>query len=189
MEKFGPDYLGQAARWLQAEILTVEFLSQAAAILVAAGVALLLARWLRPPLTRRTVDWELGPTLQRLVQIVMGQIALLLFLTFLLIVLWAMSFYVLSIALYPPEEIASEGEPFNYFWFFCAVLGTLAADTAWTAMRGKLFTPWYYLPFVLHYAVLAILAERIKSRLFRRLVAWWFLLSVVAWSLGVRRFL
>lgn len=85
MEKFGPDYLGQAARWLQAEILTVEFLSQAAAILVAAGVALLLARWLRPPLTRRTVDWELGPTLQRLVQIVMGQIALLLFLTFLLI--------------------------------------------------------------------------------------------------------
>jgi hypothetical protein len=109
--------------------------------------------------------------------------------TFLLIVLWAMSFYVLSIALYPPEEIAPDGEPFNYFWFFCAVLGTLAADTAWTAMRGKLFTPWYYLPFVLHYAVLAILAARIKSRMFRRLVAWWFLLSVVAWSLGVRRFL
>jgi hypothetical protein len=100
-----------------------------------------------------------------------------------------MSFYVLSIALYPPEEIAPDGEPFNYFWFFCAVLGTLAADTAWTAMRGKLFTPWFYLPFVLHYALLAILAARIKSHWFRRLVAWWFLLSVVAWSMGVRRFL
>jgi hypothetical protein len=37
--------------------------------------------------------------------------------------------------------------------------------------------------------VLAILASRIQARLFRRLVAWWFLLSVVAWSLGVRRFL
>jgi len=108
---------------------------------------------------------------------------------FLLIVLWALSFYVLAIALYPPEEIAPEREPFNYFWFFCAVVGTLAADIAWTTMRGMLFTPWYYLPFVLHYAVLAILAERIKSRLFRRLVAWWFLLSVVAWSLGVRRYL
>jgi hypothetical protein len=56
-------------------------------------------------------------------------------------------------------------------------------------MRGKLFTPWYYLPFVMHYGVLAILAARIRSRLFQRLVAWWFLLSVVAWSMGVRRFL
>jgi len=42
---------------------------------------------------------------------------------------------------------------------------------------------------MLLFAVLAILAERIKSPWFRRLVAWWFLLSVVAWSLGVRRFL
>jgi hypothetical protein len=56
-------------------------------------------------------------------------------------------------------------------------------------MRGTLFTPWYYLLFVLQYAVLAVLAARIKSRMFQRLVAWWFLLSAVAWSLGVRRYL
>ena len=56
---------------------------------------------------------------------------------FLLIVLWALSFYVAAIALYPPEEIAPEGKPFNYFWFFCAVIGTIAADIAWTAMRGS----------------------------------------------------
>ena len=56
-------------------------------------------------------------------------------------------------------------------------------------MRGALFNPWYYLPFALHYAVLAILAGRTRSRLIRRLVAWWFLLSIVVWSLGVRRFL
>ena len=103
--------------------------------------------------------------------------------------LWALSFYVLSITLYPPEEIAPEAEPFNYFWFFCAVVGTLAADIAWTAMRGKLFTPWYYLPFVLHYAVLAVLVARSRSHRFRRLVAWWFLVSIVVWSLGIRRHL
>ena len=108
---------------------------------------------------------------------------------FLLIVLWSLSFYILAIALYPPEEVAGMDVPVKYFWFHCGVVATVVLDIVWTGMRGKLFEPWYYLPFALHYAALAILAEVIKSPRFRRVVAQWFLVSIVVWSLGVRRFL
>jgi hypothetical protein len=109
--------------------------------------------------------------------------------TFLLIVLWSLSFYVLAIALYPPAEVASADAPVDYFWFHCGVVATVVLDIAVTAVRGTLFKPWYYLPFVLHYAALAILAEIVLSPRFRLAVARWFLASIVVWALGVRRFL
>ncbi len=55
-------------------------------------------------------------------------------------------------------------------------------------MQGRLLTPWYYLPFVLHYVALAILAEVTRSRALRRAIAWWFFGSILVWGLVVRRF-
>jgi hypothetical protein len=109
---------------------------------------------------------------------------------FLLIVLWALSFYVLAITLYPPEGTtrASGTAWSEYRGFHVAVAATVMLDIAWTALKGNLFTPWYYLPFVLHYVVLGYLAEVVRSHTFRRAVAWWYLLSIVAWALVVRRY-
>jgi hypothetical protein len=106
---------------------------------------------------------------------------------FLLIVLWALSFYVLAIALYPPEDLHLGASPVRYRLFHAAVVVTISLDIAWTAVQGKLLTPWYYLPFVLHYVALAIVAEATESRALQRAIAWWFLVSIVVWALVVRR--
>ena len=107
---------------------------------------------------------------------------------FLLIVLWALSFYVMAIALYPPEGAHTGGGPVRYRLFHTAVVVTVSLDIAWTAAQGKLLAPWYYLPFVLHYVALAIVAEVTESRALQRAIAWWFLVSMLVWSLVVRRF-
>jgi len=106
---------------------------------------------------------------------------------FLLIVLWALSFYVLAIALYPLEDTGASGSPVRYRLFHGAIILTVLLDIAWTAAQGKLLTPWYYLPFVGHYAVLAILAEATRSHALKRAIAWWFFVSILVWALVVRR--
>ena len=107
---------------------------------------------------------------------------------FLLIVLWALSFYVMAIALYPPAGSQSGSSLVRYRLFHTSLVVTVLLDIAWTAAQGKLLTPWYYLPFVLHYIALAILAEVTASRALQRAIAWWFLVSILVWSLVVRRF-
>ena len=108
---------------------------------------------------------------------------------FLLLVFWAISHYVLAITLYPPGAATAADFEIHRRWFFCAFIAMALLDIGQTAMRGDLFRPWYYLLFVLHYAVLAILALKVSSKLFQRVLSWWFLLSILIWSLMVRRFL
>ena len=109
----------------------------------------------------------------------------------LVLVVWAMWFYVLAIVLYPPEldetdelEIVASQRLYAK-----AFLGLLATDTAQTASLGTLFTPWYYLPFVGWNALLACLFLLARGPRLRTAVAWVLLVSLVAWSLVVRRFL
>jgi hypothetical protein len=105
---------------------------------------------------------------------------------FLLLVMWALSFFVMAIAIYPPEGIENRDTPVRYRWFHWSVVGTVALDVAQTAVQGALFSPWYYLPFALHYAVLAVLAEVVASQTLRRAIAAWFFVSIVSWALVVR---
>ena len=62
-------------------------------------------------------------------------------------------------------------------------------DVAWAALRGTLFTPWIYLPFVGHYAALFALLIVARSPALLRAVAWWLLVSMLVWSFVVRRFI
>ncbi len=107
---------------------------------------------------------------------------------FLLFVLWAMVHYVMVAALYPPAPISLSFERRRNF-FHWAFLVMLAADVLLTAVRGSLFEPWYYLPFVLHYGVICIVALRFEGKWLHRIIAWWFLISFLAWALYVRTLL
>ena len=102
---------------------------------------------------------------------------------------WALSFYGMSFALFPGDldsDIESEA---RYRGFAIAFLVTLALDDVQTALLGTLFEPWYYLPFIGQYAVCAVVIHRASSAPVRRTVGGWMILSVVLWSLVVRRHL
>ena len=109
---------------------------------------------------------------------------------FMIIVFWAIAHYLTAITLYPPEAAGSE-RPFEYRrnWFLWAWIGIVLSDILQTAARGDVFSPWYYLPFVLHYALLALVAIFVQKPALHRWLPWYFLVSMVVWSLVVRRFL
>ena len=109
---------------------------------------------------------------------------------FLIIILWAVSHYVAAITLYPPQSAGVE-HPFEYRrnWFFWAFVGIVATDILQTAAAGALFTPWFYLPFVLHFAAACLLGIYVKSAVFHRWLASYFVIIMIVWSFGVRRLL
>ena len=75
-------------------------------------------------------------------------------------------------------------EPLLIIFIILALL-----DFAQTWARGQLFSSDYYIPFTLHYIVLATAAVIIRRRVFYNFAAWYFLISFVSWALIVRRFL
>ena len=109
---------------------------------------------------------------------------------FLIIIIWAMAHYIAAITLYPPLSSGSE-QPFEFRrkWFLWAFIGIAITDILETWASGDLFEPWYYMPFVLHYAVLCGSGIVIQSARYHRIVAWYFLLSMATWAFVVRRFL
>ena len=109
---------------------------------------------------------------------------------FLIIIVWAVSHYLGAITLYPPLSAGVE-HPFQYRrnWFLWAFVGVSSADILQTAGSGGLFAPWYYLPYVLHYIVLALVAIFVNKPGVHRWIAWYFLLSIVTWAFAVRRLL
>ena len=109
---------------------------------------------------------------------------------FLIIIIWSVSHYVAAITLYPPQT-AGDDRTFDYRrnWFFWAFIGVAMTDILQTAVRGQVFTPWFFLPFVLHYVAVAVFAIFINKPGFHRWIAWYLLISIVIWSFAVRRFL
>jgi hypothetical protein len=109
---------------------------------------------------------------------------------FLIIVIWSVTHYVAAITLYPPLSAGVE-HPFEYRrnWFLWAFTSAVFMDILQTAARGALFKPWYYLPFVAHYAVVALLTIFINKAGMHRWVAWYLLVVTASWAFVVRRFL
>lgn len=108
---------------------------------------------------------------------------------FLLMVFWGIANYVMAITLYPPSTSGSGEFDAHRTWFIWAIVVMLLFDIAQTGASGDLFRPWYYLPYVVHYIVLSLVAIKLRAPWVQRAVAWWFLVSVLAWALLVRRFL
>ncbi|RMH21526.1 MAG: hypothetical protein D6701_02325 [Gemmatimonadetes bacterium] len=112
---------------------------------------------------------------------------------FIVVVSWAVLFYLLAVVLYPPDMGDREdyGAVFegNRRWFLGLWVASSVADILLTDLRGDLFDPPEYLPFVGHFIVLGLLALVIRSRRFQIFVAGWVLFIGLAWALGVRRLL
>lgn len=112
---------------------------------------------------------------------------------FLMVVVWAVTFYLEAVILYPPDLDEDEdfGEVFarNRSWFLGLFVASSLADIALTAMRGDLRDPPYYLPFVGHFIVLGLLGLLWRSRRFHLALATWVLVISLSWSFIVRRFL
>ena len=66
------------------------------------------------------------------------------------------------------------------------MLVVLMADVAENAVRGELFSPWYYPGFMVFLGVLAIAPLAWKSQLVMRASGWIFFVAVVSWMTIVR---
>lgn len=62
-------------------------------------------------------------------------------------------------------------------------------DVVQAAIHGDLFHPVWYLPFVGHYALLASGGIVVRRRSYDRFFAWYLLITLLIWSLVVRRYL
>ena len=112
---------------------------------------------------------------------------------FLVLIIWTFLLYMHTVFLYPPD--LSESETHRDVWLQNRVgyYGTSAAfglcDILQTAIRGGLLHPAWYLPFLGHYVVLSVAGLLVRRRGYDRFYAWYFLISLLTWSLVVRRFL
>ena len=112
---------------------------------------------------------------------------------FLIVVVWAVLFYLMTVVLYPPDlsERESYGDVFerNRVWFLGLFVASSLGDIGLTALRGDLLDPPQYLPFVGHFVVLGIMGMSIKARRFQLFLAGYILIISLVWSLLVRRLL
>jgi hypothetical protein len=112
---------------------------------------------------------------------------------FLIVIVWAVLYFLMAVVLYPPDM--SEGEDYaevferNRTWFLGLFVASAVSDVVLTASRGALLEPPTYLPFALHLVVLGALGIVIKSRRFQLVLAGYVLGIGLTWSLVVRRLL
>ena len=112
---------------------------------------------------------------------------------YLLLIGWGISLYMLAVVLYPPD-IAGEDSYEELFeknrkWLFGTFIIFAAFDVLQTAVRGQLFEPKYYLPFVLHYVALTAVGIPVSNKRYQNFLAWYVLVTMTLWSLVIRRFL
>jgi hypothetical protein len=112
---------------------------------------------------------------------------------YLLLIGWGIALYMLAVILYPPdigpEDTYEAIFQKNRKWLLGTFVVFVGFDVAQTAARGQLFEPAIYLPFVVHYALLAAIGIPVSSRRYHNFVAWYFLITLVLWSVLVRRLL
>ncbi len=112
---------------------------------------------------------------------------------YLLLIGWGIALYMLTVVLYPPDIRGDESydDLFerNRKWLFGTFVVFILLDIAQTAVRGELFQPKIYLPFVLHYAGLAAIGIPLANKRYQSFFAWYMLVTLALWCLFVRRFL
>src|SRR6266481_5517704 len=112
---------------------------------------------------------------------------------FLVLIVWTITLYMLTVFLYPPD--LSEAEEHqrrfqrNRVGYYSAFIAMCVLDIAQTAIHGDLFHPVWYVPFVGQYAMLAAVGLVAHRRGYDRFFAWYQLITLLIWALVVRRYL
>ncbi len=112
------------------------------------------------------------------------------FATYIAVIIWTASMYVLALALYPPQLTGQVdfGEVFtaNRSWFMITFTVMILLDVLTTSLRERSLPPPYYLAFVGHFAMITALGVVIKSRRYDLIAAWYITVATCLWSFGVR---
>lgn len=109
---------------------------------------------------------------------------------FLLVIGWAVAFYLMAVVLYPPgmrtgEDYAQVFEV-NRPWFFGLFIFSSVIDIAQTAARGDLFSPPFYLLFVLHLVLLVGIGIWVRRRGYQVFLACYILAIGLLWAVSAR---
>jgi len=115
------------------------------------------------------------------------------FLVFVSLIAWAVAMYLQVEFLYPARKPATEAWAAVYAsnrqWFLATFAAFGVADIWLTALRGGLWNPPEYLPFVVHYIVLFLVGVFVAKPRYQRFLAWYILTSLTLWSFVARHFL
>ena len=112
---------------------------------------------------------------------------------FLVLIVWTITMYLMTVFLYPPDlSVAEEHQgrfERNRAGFYSSFIAMCLLDVVQAAIHGDLFRPAWYLPYAGHYAALGGIGLCLRRRGYDRFFAWYLLLTLLVWSLVVRRFL
>jgi len=112
---------------------------------------------------------------------------------YLALIIWAVSMYLLTVFLYPPDLSEAEQHQArferNRSGFYSSFIAMCLLDIVQTAIHADLFHPIWYLPYASHYTLLGAAGLCVRRRSYDRFFAWCLLVSLLIWSLLVRRFL
>jgi hypothetical protein len=112
---------------------------------------------------------------------------------YLTLIIWTVSMYLLTVFLYPPDLSEEEEHQArferNRSGFYSSFIVMCLLDIVQAAIHGDLFHPVWYLPYAGHYALLAGGGLCARRRGYDRFFAWYLLISLLVWSLLVRRYL
>ena len=112
---------------------------------------------------------------------------------YLALIIWAVSMYLMTVFLYPPDLSEEEEHEArferNRSGYYSSFVAMCLLDIVQAAIHGDLFHPVWYLPYAGHYALLAGGGLCLRRRGYDRFFAWYLLASLLIWSLLVRRYL
>ena len=112
---------------------------------------------------------------------------------FLVLIVWTIAIYMLTVFLYPPDLSEEEEHQArferNRTGYYTTFLIMCLLDIVQTAIRGELAQPIWYVPFVGQYALIAGGGIYARRRGYDRFFAWYLLITLLVWSLAVRRYL
>jgi hypothetical protein len=112
---------------------------------------------------------------------------------FLVLIVWTITLYLLTVFLYPPD--LSEAEEHqgrferNRSGYYSAFIALSLLDIVQTGIHEDLFHPIWYLSFIGQYTVLAAIGLIAHRRGYDRFFARYQLITLLAWALVVRRIL
>jgi hypothetical protein len=112
---------------------------------------------------------------------------------YLALIIWAVSMYLMTVFLYPPDLSETEEHKArferNRSGYYSSFSAMCLLDIVQAAIHGDLFHPVWYLPYAGHYTLLGAIGLCARRRGYDRFFAWYLLISLLIWSLLVRRFL
>lgn len=92
---------------------------------------------------------------------------------FFVLVVWSLSMLAMCVAVFPPAELGREDFASHLRIVGLALASMSGLDILQTALHGSLFEPVFYLPVILHYAVLALVVAFSRNRRVQLAIAAW----------------